>query len=129
MDLDFDRTSTSAPISVPAVRPESTPIAVETCLFPSLRHTALVQSLANPNFCPTAAESPTEAGVEIPCHDETSLNAYSTAGDGILGQDGTTNSTGQCLAEIQSQLDIVNNSVLALVNPYNTVIKVEQTAE
>ncbi|VDD98020.1 unnamed protein product [Enterobius vermicularis] len=51
-----------------------------------------------------------------------------------LGEAPEVSSPDQCLADIQSQLEIVNNSVLALVNPYSnsihqSVIKMEQTAK
>ncbi|VIO96857.1 Uncharacterized protein BM_BM4333 [Brugia malayi] len=137
--------ATSVPISVPAVRPGNSPIEIETSLFSSFAHqqqTTLVQTLTNPNnFCPKPdPESPISAALPIASTNCTNID--DTGRDSVdptvqqLQQpsDGSTSSAGQCLAEIQCQLDLVNNSVLALVNPYNnqihsSVIKVEQTAE
>lgn len=137
--------ATSVPISVPAVRPGNSPIEVETSLFSSLAHqqqTTLVQTLTNPNnFCPKPdPESPISAALPIASTNCSSID--DTGRDSVdpaaqqsqQPSDGSASSAGQCLADIQCQLDIVNNSVLALVNPYNnqihnSVIKVEQTAE
>uniref|UniRef100_A0A1I7VYN5 HNF-1_N domain-containing protein n=1 Tax=Loa loa TaxID=7209 RepID=A0A1I7VYN5_LOALO len=135
--------ATSVPISVPAVRPGNSPIEVETSLFPSLAHqqqTTLVQTLMNPNnFCPKPdPESPVSAA--LPIASTNYINIDDTGRDSVdpaaqqsqHSSDGSA--SGQCLAEMQCQLDLVNNSVLALVNPYNnqihnSVMKVEQTAE
>ncbi|VDK68830.1 unnamed protein product [Litomosoides sigmodontis] len=138
--------ATSVPISVPAVRPGNSPIEVETSLFSSLAHqqqTTLGQTLTNANnFCPKHdPESPVSAALPIASTnctgiDDTGRDSVDPAAQQLQQPpDGSTSSAGQCLAEIQCQLDLVNNSVLALVNPYNnnqihnSVIKVEQTAE
>ncbi|VDK68692.1 unnamed protein product [Onchocerca ochengi] len=132
--------ATSVPISVPAVRPGNNPIEVETSLFSS--QTTLVQTLTNPNnFCRKQdPESPISAALPIASTnctniDDTGRNSVDRATQQPQQpSDESSSSAGQCLAEIQCQLDLVNNSVLALVNPYNnqihsSVIKVEQTAE
>ncbi|VDN53065.1 unnamed protein product [Dracunculus medinensis] len=132
--------SASVPISVPALRPDNCPIAIETSLFQSLRPSALIQSLTQQNLSNIATSID---DLILP----TSPTTVATTSSMILGDDDgllcsasvepsteVESSTEQCLAEIQTQLDLVNNSVLALVNPYsnnihNSVIKVEQTAE
>lgn len=132
--------ATSVPISVPAVRPGNNPIEVETSLFSS--QTTLVQTLTNPNnFCRKQdPESPISAALPIASTnctniDDTGRNSVDRATQQPQQpSDESSSSAGQCLAEIQCLLDLVNNSVLALVNPYNnqihsSVIKVEQTAE
>lgn len=128
-----ERSTSSVPISVPAVRPENCPIAVETSLFPSLRQSTVVHSLSTHNLFNRASESPA-----LPI--TPNLNGTIAEDGSIVGAGGAPAerqddaSIGQCLADIQSQLDIVNNSVLNLVNPYSnqihsSVMKLEQTAE
>ncbi|VDK48281.1 unnamed protein product [Anisakis simplex] len=117
--------SASVPISVPALRPDGYGIGIETNLFHTLRASALMnaQSMYSMPHESSSAPPAVTAGIV----DEITTNTES----GSI-QEGATPE--QCLAEIQSQLDIVNNSVLALVNPYSNsihtpVIKMEQTAE
>lgn len=125
--------SASVPISVPAVRPENCPIGIETSLFQSLRPSALVQSLNSQSLYSAPNESSSTPPAVSTSGEESSTGISSGGGtESTSAQEGA--SPEQCLAEIQTQLDIVNNSVLALVNPYSnpihtSVIKMEQTAE
>ncbi|VDM98785.1 unnamed protein product [Thelazia callipaeda] len=139
--------TTSVPISVPTIRLGNSPVRADTKLFSSLvqQQAALVQTLANANnFCPKIdSESPlSNAASPIPTNNYSRLDDISPDSVDSNNQqqqaksDGlTTSSTGQqCLPDIKCQLNLVNNSMLALMNPYanqihNSVIKVEQTAE
>lgn len=132
--MDTDRTgddratSASVPISVPALRPDNCPVGIETSLFQSLRSSTLVQPLGDQSTCPESTESASAPPSVSTATDETAA----VSADQRSSAEGA--SPEQCLADIQSQLDIVNSSVLALVNPYSnpihtSVIKMEQTAE